>query len=86
MLPVRCTNSNVSEHSFIYKKWKRVYESIGGKVLVADSAVHAGADNCLVKSAQTVPMSNHLASIRARAATSVRQSAEWGNAASDILP
>ncbi len=32
----------------------------------------------LVKSAQTVPMGNGIAAVRARAATSIRQSAEWG--------
>ena len=51
---------------------------MGGK-LVVDSAFQKGTVDFLVKSAQTVPMGNGIGAERARAAaTSVRQSTEWG--------
>jgi hypothetical protein len=70
-------DSSVSDYSFVYEKLKQVYQLTGGKVVV-DSAFRAGAVDFLVKSAQTVPLGNGDAAVRARAATSVRQSAEWG--------
>ncbi len=70
-------DSNVLDYSFVYEKLKRVFDLMGGQVVV-DSASCAGTVNFLVKSAQTVPLGNGNAAVRGRAATSVRQSAEWG--------
>jgi hypothetical protein len=46
--------------------------------VVVDSAFQAGTIDFLVKSAQTVPMGNGIGAVRARAVTSIRQSAESG--------
>ncbi len=70
-------DSSVSDYSFVYDKLQQVYNVTGGKVVV-DSAFRAGLVDFLVKSAQTVPLGNGIAAVRARAATSIRQSAEWG--------
>jgi hypothetical protein len=69
--------SNMSDYSFVQKKLKRVFQLMGGKVVFV-SAFHAGAVSFLVKSAQTVLLGNGNVAVRARAATSVRQSAELG--------
>jgi hypothetical protein len=70
-------DSSVSDYSFVYERLKLVYDLTGGKVVI-DSAFRAGTVDFLVKSAQTVPMGNGIAAVRARAATLIRQSAEWG--------
>ncbi len=68
-------NSSVSDYSFLYEKLQCIYNITSGNVVV-DSAFQAGTVDFLVKLAQTVPTG--IGAVRAKAATSIRQSAEWG--------
>jgi hypothetical protein len=61
----------------VYDKLERVYNSNGGKCAV-DSAFCRGDFPFLVKSAQMLPVDNLNQAEINQAATSMRQSAEWG--------
>jgi hypothetical protein len=60
-----------------YEKLEQVFEETGGKVVV-DSAFHLANNEFIINSGQNVLVGNQQVVVRARDATSIRQSSEWG--------
>ena len=61
----------------MYEKLEQVFEETGGKVVV-DSAFHLANNEFIINSGQNVLVGNQQVVVRARDATSIRQSSEWG--------
>ena len=70
-------DSTLADYGNVYEKLERVFIETGGKVVV-DSAFRLANNEFIIKSGQNVPLGNLQVVVRARDATSIRQSSEWG--------
>jgi hypothetical protein len=70
-------DSTLADYGNVYEKLEAVFDETGGKVVV-DSAFRLANNNFIIKSGQNVPLGNLQVVVRARDATSIRQSSEWG--------
>ena len=70
-------DSTLADYGNVYEKLEAVFDETGGKVVV-DSAFRLANNNFIIKSGQNVPLGNPQVVVRARDATSIRQSSEWG--------
>jgi hypothetical protein len=70
-------DSTLADYGNVYEKLEAVFDETGGKVVV-DSAFRLANNNFIIKSGQNVPLGNLQVVIKARDATTIRQSLEWG--------
>ena len=75
--PGNMHDSLLADYAGVYEKLQMVFDETGGKVVV-DSAFRMANNNFIIKSSQNVPNGNRLAVRKARDATKLRQSSEWG--------
>jgi len=75
--PGNMHDSLLADYAGVYEKLQMVFDETGGKVVV-DSDFRMANNNFIIKSSQNVPNGNRLAVRKARDATKLRQSSEWG--------
>jgi hypothetical protein len=70
-------DSTLADYGKVYEKLEAVFDETGGKVVV-DSAFRLANNNFIIKTGQNVPVGNQQVVVRARDATYIRHSSEWG--------
>jgi hypothetical protein len=70
-------HSTLADYGNIYEKLEAVLDETGDKVVV-DLAFCVANNNFIIKSGQNIPLGNLQVVVRARDATSICQSSEWG--------